>query len=225
MTSPTSPLTELDLIENPESRLACVVLVDTSYSMSGEPIAEVNTGIRRLNQELAKDDLTLSRAEISIIAFNNTYSVVQHFGDEIDYENSELMASGGTRMAAPLQEALNMLERRKQQYRQHGIPYYRPIVMLLTDGKPEHDTPQELEAVADRIKAAQRENHLTFFAIGTATADMDTLNSLSTSPARRLEGTRFVELFQWLSNSITAISQSTINERIQLPSTDPWSEY
>lgn len=54
---------------------------------------------------------------------------------------------------------------------------------------------------------------------------MTFLNHLSSSPARKLQGTKFVELFAWLSNSITAISQSTLGETVQLPSIDPWSEY
>ena len=225
MTSPSSPLTELDLIENPESRLACVVLVDTSSSMSGHPIEEVNAGIRRLNEEIAKDELTLSRAELCIIAFNDQWSVVQAFGDELDHNDTVLTASGGTRMANPLQTALDLIEHRKQQYRDHGIAYYRPIVMLLTDGRPQHDTQPELDNVSERIKQMQEDRHLTFLAIGTSDADMDLLSSLSNSPARRLQGTKFVELFQWLSNSITAISQSTMGDQVQLPSTDPWSVY
>lgn len=221
----SSPLTELDLIENPEPRLSCVILVDTSRSMTGTPINEVNAGIRRLNAEIAQDELTLSRTELCIIAFNTTHSVVQHFGTDLDFEQSELTASGGTRMAEPINAAIDLIEARKEQYKSHGLPYYRPILMLLTDGAPEHDTPQELDQAARRIKDLQQNRHLTFFAIGTADADMQMLNSLSHTPARKLMGTRFADLFQWLSNSITAISQSALGERVQLPSTDAWSEY
>ena len=220
-----TPLTELDLIENPEPRLACMVVVDISASMNGEPIAEVNEGIRRLNREIASDELTLSRAEIGVIAFNTTWSVVQAFGEETDFEESELTATGGTKMAPPLNAALDAIETRKKQYKEHGTPYFRPIIMLITDGHPEHDSRDELAEVEHRIKAAQAERALTFFAIGTDQADMDFLNQLSSSTARKLKGTMFVELFAWLSNSITAISQSTLGERVQLPSTDPWSEY
>ena len=220
-----SPLTELDLIENPEPRLACMVVVDTSGSMNGTPIAEVNEGIRRLNREIADDELALSRAEIGVIAFNSDWSLVQAFGEETDFEESELTAGGGTKMAPPLKAALDAIEARKQQYKEHGIPYFRPIIMLITDGHPEHDSRDELADIEQRIKASQAARALTFFAIGTAEADMAFLNQLSTSPARKLKGTMFVELFAWLSNSITAISQSTLGERVQLPSTDPWSEY
>lgn len=150
-----TPLTELDLIENPEPRLACMVVIDTSGSMNGEPIAEVNQGIRRLNQEIASDELTLSRAEIGIIAFNGLWSVVQAFGDETDFEESELTAGGGTKMAPPLNAALDAIEARKSQYKEHGIPYYRPIIMLITDGHPEHDSRDQLAEVEQRIKTAQ----------------------------------------------------------------------
>ena len=226
MTSQTkSPLTDLDLIENPEPRLACVVLIDTSSSMSGSPINEVNQGLLRLNEEVAKDELTYSRAEICLIAFNNDWAVVQNFGEETDFRESRLRANGGTRMSSPIQASLDLIEERKQRYREHGIPYYRPIVMLITDGEPQHDTPAEIENAAGRIKEMQAQNHLTFFAIGTEGANMEMLNSLSNTPARRLQGTKFSELFQWLSNSMTAISQSSIGERVQLPSADAWAEY
>ena len=203
-----TPLTELDLIENPEPRLACMVVIDTSGSMTGEPIAEVNQGIRRLNQEIASDELTLSRAEIGIIAFNDLWSVVQAFGDETDFEESQLTAGGGTKMAPPLNAALDAIEARKSQYKEHGIPYYRPIIMLITDGHPEHDSRDQLAEVEQRIKTAQAGRALTFFAIGTDRADMAFLNQLSSSPARKLQG-----------------SQSTLGETVQLPSVDPWSEY
>ena len=225
MTSTNSPLSELDLIENPESRLACVVIVDTSASMGGEPIQEVNAGLRQMHAEIAQDELTLSRAEICVIAYNSEHEVVQAFGEDVDYEYSELEASGGTRMAPPIMAALDLLEERKASYRAHGIPYYRPIMMLITDGRPQHDTPDELGAAASRIKEQESERHLTFFAIGTESADMAMLNRLSNSEPKRLKGTMFQELFKWLSNSITVISQSTVGDRVQLPSTDPWSQY
>ena len=37
----------VDFIDNPESRVTCVVMLDVSRSMTGEAIAEVNAGIQR----------------------------------------------------------------------------------------------------------------------------------------------------------------------------------
>ena len=112
-------------------------------------------------------------------------------------------------MAPPINTALNMIEQRKLQYREAGIPYYRPIVMLITDGRPEHDlrsTTQDMarslvralsctsQRIAQRIKAAENSRSVTFFAIGTETANMDALAALSNLPPKTLRGANFVRI-------------------------------
>ena len=222
----TDPLHDrLSLIENPESRLACVILVDVSNSMSGKPITEVNNGIIKLGQHIEEDELTSMRADIAIIAFNHEHQVVRNFGEHIDFSHPDLQAEGGTKIAAPIANALDMIEHRKMQYREAGIPYYRPIVMLITDGKPEHDTQHDIDAIARRVKEAEQSKSLTFFAIGTESADMATLATLTNLPPKTLRGTNFDELFKWLSNSIAAISNSQMGDDVTLPSTDGWSKY
>ena len=216
---------QLDLIENPESRIACIIVIDVSGSMNGRPIEEVNSGLISFGQYVEQEELTALRADIAIIAFNHEHQVVREFGQHVDFSKSQLQASGGTRMASPINAALDMIDERKKQYRNAGIPYYRPIIMLITDGRPEHDTNIEMDTVARRIKEAERNKNVTFFPIGTESADMDALAKLSNLPPKTLKGTNFVELFQWLSNSITAISQSQMGDEVELPSTEGWSKY
>ena len=215
----------VDLIENPESRLACVIVIDVSGSMTGQPIAEVNRGLIKFGQQIEEDELTALRADIAVIAFHHEHQVVRQFGEHVDFSKSELRAAGGTRMAPPVNTALDMIENRKAQYREAGIPYYRPIIMLITDGRPEHDRPRDIEAVAERVKAAENSKSVTFFSVGTESADMEALARLSHLPPKTLMGTNFVQLFQWLSNSITAISQSQMGDEVDLPSADGWSKY
>ena len=215
----------IDLIENPESRLACVILIDTSASMNGDPIKQVSTGLRRFAEDINADELTAARADVAIIAFNHEHLVIQHFGQTLDAENMALHASGGTKMTAPLDTALEMLEQRKRSYVDNGIPYYRPIMMMITDGKPEHDTSAALNAVSNKIRTAEDTKKLTFFGVGTDSADMETLSMFSNLPPKTLRDTDFVSLFQWLSNSITAISHSQMGEEVNLPPTTGWSRY
>ena len=215
----------LDLVENPESRVACVIVVDVSGSMMGEPIEEVNQGLIAFGAQIEEDELTSMRADIAVVAFNSEHQVVRNFGEHVDFSQPTLQAAGGTKMAPPINTALNMIEQRKLQYREAGIPYYRPIVMLITDGRPEHDTAQDMAEIAQRIKAAENSRSVTFFAIGTETANMDALAALSNLPPKTLRGANFAELFQWLSNSITAISHSQLGDDVDLPSTDGWSKY
>ena len=216
---------QLDLIENPESRIACIIVIDVSGSMNGRPIEEVNSGLINFGQYIEQEELTSLRADIAIIAFNHEHQVVREFGQHVDFSKSQLKASGGTKMAPPINAALDMIDARKKQYRNAGIPYYRPIIMLITDGRPEHDTTNQMDTVAKRIKEAERNKNVTFFPIGTESADMEALAELSNLPPKTLKGTNFIELFQWLSNSIAAISQSQMGDEVELPSTEGWSKY
>lgn len=94
----TSRLENLvEFIDNPESRVACVVMLDVSRSMTGTPIAEVNAGIQRFKDELEKDQLTALRADVAVIAFNGKHEVVQNFGNIADFNPPTLAAGGGAR--------------------------------------------------------------------------------------------------------------------------------
>ena len=64
-----SPFTFSEFTENPEPRCACLLLLDTSGSMGGAPISELNAGLQVLKKDLAQDSLAMKRVEISIVTF------------------------------------------------------------------------------------------------------------------------------------------------------------
>jgi len=51
------PFSGAEFAENPEHRCPCLLLLDTSGSMSGQPIAELNAGLSTLQHELNADSL------------------------------------------------------------------------------------------------------------------------------------------------------------------------
>src|SRR6185437_8634552 len=54
---------------NPENRCLCVLVLDTSASMAGEPITQLNSGLVALKDELMADALAQKRVELSIVTF------------------------------------------------------------------------------------------------------------------------------------------------------------
>src|SRR5580658_8076240 len=68
-----------EFAENPEPRVPCVLLLDVSGSMSGQPIAELNEGLVTLKDTLSADSLASKRAEIAIVTFGGTVNVIQNF--------------------------------------------------------------------------------------------------------------------------------------------------
>ncbi|MGL5510016.1 MAG: vWA domain-containing protein, partial [Microcoleaceae cyanobacterium] len=60
----------VEFAENPEPRCPCVLLLDTSASMTGSPIQALNEGLRTFKEDLVKDDLASKRVEIAVISFD-----------------------------------------------------------------------------------------------------------------------------------------------------------
>jgi len=58
-----------EFADNPEPRCPCVLLLDNSWSMNGQPIAELNDGLATFREELLADSLAAKRVEIAIVSF------------------------------------------------------------------------------------------------------------------------------------------------------------
>lgn len=213
----------LDLVQfddsNPEARCPCVLLLDTSGSMSGPPINELNAGLGAFQQELQRDDLAAMRVEVEVITFGNGTHVEQSFVSAYQFSAPHLRAGGNTPLGEALTLALDQLRQRKDIYKQHGIPYYRPWLFLITDGAPT----DEWRSAAQRVQQEEREKGVAFFAVGVQKADMKVLAQIASRQPLRLQGLNFRDMFVWLSQSLTTVSHSLVGEQVPLSSPAGWS--
>jgi uncharacterized protein YegL len=194
---------------NPDPRIACVLLLDTSGSMNGEPIDQLNQGFRLFCDEIRDDELAKKRAEITVITFGGTARIEIPFTEGRDLEPKALEAGGSTPMGAALNLALGQLAEQKQAYKEAGLEYYRPWLFVLTDGEP---TDREIfAAAAERVRQAEANRGVSVFGIGIGkAANMGRLGELSAQRAPlRLDGLSFREFFSWLSASLGAASASS----------------
>ncbi len=74
-----------------------------------------------------------------------------------------------------------------------------------TDGEPTDDW----KPAAAEVHAGEDRKSFAFFAVGVENANMETLAQIATREPLRLRGLQFRSLFQWLSSSMRAVSQST----------------
>src|SRR5260221_3127817 len=118
----------VEFAENPEPRCPCVLLLDTSGSMQGAPIAALNEGLRTFKSDLSQDPLASRRVEVAVVTFNNDVQVAVDFTTADIFEVPALAAGGQTYMGTAINKALDLLQARKTQYRANGIAYYRPWV-------------------------------------------------------------------------------------------------
>jgi len=203
-----------DFATNPEPRCPVVLLLDTSGSMSGQPIAELNDGLRVLQRDLVSDELASRRVEIAIVSFGPV-RVVADFHTANAFIPPTLDAEGDTPMGGAVRKALELIAQRKDSYRANGISFYRPWIFLITDGSPTDDW----QSAAREAKDGELARKHTFFAVGVDDADLATLAHFTARQPVSLRGLQFRELFQWLSNSMKTVSRSRVDDTV--PLTDP----
>lgn len=207
-----------DLVNNPTARVPVCLCLDTSGSMSGMPIDELNNGVRLFYESIREDETALYSAEVSIVTFGGSAQCIVDFASlEVQPNAPTLTAAGMTPMGEAVNIGLDLLERRKEEYKDRGVDYYQPWLVLMTDGAPNGNS-TELSRAINRTVDLVNQKKLTVFPIGIGSdADMDVLAQFSPKrPPLKLQGLKFREFFVWLGKSVSRTSQSTPGESVKL---------
>jgi uncharacterized protein YegL len=205
--------------ENPEPRCPCLLLLDTSGSMAGTPISQLNAGLVTFKDELATDSLAMKRVEVAVITFGPV-KVESGFHTAPNFFPPHLQADGDTPMGAAIKHGLDMIKQRKEEYRANGIDFYRPWVFLFTDGAPT----DEWQSAVAMIQEGEASKSFAFFTVGVQGANMDILKRISVREPLKLQGLKFREFFLWLSNSMKSVSRSIPGTTVPLAPPSGWAE-
>lgn len=206
-----------ELSENPCARMPVCLCLD----VSGSSAKELNRGVDMFYDALRNDVIASYSAEVCIVMFGGDGVVCALDFAEIHQCPKPPVLNAAEPGERPLGEAVNMalglLRRRIQEYKNKGVDYYTPRLVIMSDGAS-GGSPAELNGAVAETTELAAQNKLRVFPIGVGEhADMEALSRLS--PKRqpvRLDEMGYTEYFRWLGFSFTEEFTSTPGEKTDL---------
>lgn len=120
-------------------RLPVYLLLDQSSSMLGEPIEAVNNGAQLFVSTLRQDPYALETVHISIIGFADKATRLVPLTELASFQLPSIAARGMTSLGAALTLLAESIETDLQKTTADAKGDWKPLVFILTDGRPTDD--------------------------------------------------------------------------------------
>ncbi|WP_323636129.1 TerY-C metal binding domain-containing protein [Pectobacterium polaris] len=191
-------------------RLPIFFVLDCSESMIGDNLKKMNDGLQTIVSDLKKDPHALETAWISVIAFAGVAQTIVPLVEVVSFYPPRLPLGGGTSLGAAIRELTKQIDEQVRKTTQERKGDWKPVVYLLTDGRPTDDITPEITRWKTHYASK-----VNLIAIGLgASADLSALRQLTENvllftDAQEGDFTRFIK---WITASVTAHSRSVGEE-------------
>lgn len=183
-------------------RLPVYLLLDTSGSMSGEPIEAVKNGVQVMISSLRQNPQAIETAYLSVITFDSIAQQIIPLTDLASFQMVDLKATGVTALGGALKLLSNRIENEVAKTTTEQKGDWKPLVFIMTDGVP---TDNWLPGLAEFKK--QKVAFTVACAAGsgadTAVLKQITENVVSLDTA---DSASIGKFFQWVTASIGVTS-------------------
>lgn len=120
-------------------RLPIYFLIDVSESMVGDPIKQVEGGMRQIIQELRTDPYALETVFVSIIVFAGKAKTLSPLTELYKFYPPTFPIGGGTSLGAAMNLLMDEMDKNIVKATEETKGDWKPIVFLFTDGTPTDD--------------------------------------------------------------------------------------
>jgi len=184
-------------------RLPVYLLLDTSGSMSGDPIEAVKNGVQVLISTLRQDPYALETAYLSVITFDTTARQVVPLTELAAFQTPLIAATGTTAMGEALSLLAERIEAEVGKSTADTKGDWKPLVFMMTDGSPTDDWKRGL----DRLRMV-RTGLIVACAAGQS-ADTTVLKQITEVVVQldTADSNTIKAFFKWVSASISTGSQ------------------
>ncbi len=188
-------------------RLPVYLLLDTSGSMSGEPIEAVKNGVQIMISSLRQNPQAIETAFLSVITFDSTAQQIIPLTDLASFQMVDIKATGVTALGEALRLVAHKIDTEVAKTTTEQKGDWKPLVFIMTDGIPTDDWQSGLNEFK-KSKVA--------FAVACAAgsgADSNILKQITDNVVSldTADSASIGKFFQWVTASI-GVSSSKVED-------------
>jgi len=198
-------------------QLPVYIVLDTSGSMRGEPVAAVNVGLRSMLAALRQDPFALETVRVCVMTFDIDARVIVPLTplDTVVIPEVVVPSSGATFLGKAMQLVVQTIHADVAAVRPGNQRDWRPLLFVMTDGAPSDQHHFDL-----MVPEVLRCQFSVIVACGAGPrARLDVLRKLTDRVVAldTMDASSFAGFFSWVSSSVSGMSSSAGTGSTNLP--------
>lgn len=193
-------------------RLPVYLLLDTSGSMTGEPIEAVKNGVQIMISSLRQNPQAIETAFLSVITFDSVAQQIIPLTDLASFQMVDLKAIGVTALGDALRLVSHKIDTEVAKTTTEQKGDWKPLVFIMTDGIPTDDWQSAL---------AEFKSKKVSFTVACAAgpgADTNILKQITDNVVSldNADSASIGQFFQWVTASIGVSSTKVEDSGVEL---------